>query len=264
LDTRAETHFASINHGPVSPEDLMKKVITLAAMLVTLGASSALAQSGINLSWDDCASASGGLDKTFACASNAGSFKLAASVIIPTAMSTFAAATSVVDIHTDAVSTPPWWLTDTGQCRANAISMSFDPSNNPGGCSDLWGGSPNLQVTAIQQNLHGANSIRVNGLAAIPQGSEIAVPADNAELWVCRVQISATGTVGACNTGCAGGACIVLNEVKMQQPGGIPDIIVTNAATRQFVTWQGGGATNCPINTPTINRTWGAVKGLYR
>jgi hypothetical protein len=257
--------FASINHGPVSPEDLMKKVITLAAMLVTLGASSAFAQAGLNLNWDECIAGGGSLDKVFACNTNTGAaFVLSCSVIVPSAMPQFSAATAVVDIHVDAVSTTPWWLTDATQCRANSISMSFDPPNNATSCADLWATNPNLQVTAIQQNLHGTNSIRVNGVSALPAGSEISVPLDNAELWVCRVQVNRAATVGACNSGCSSGACIVLNEVKMQQPGGVPDIIVTNAATRQFVTWQGGGATNCPVNTPALNRTWGAVKGLYR
>jgi hypothetical protein len=185
-----------------------------------------------------------------------------ASVVVPTAMPTFASATAVIDIHVDDVGLPAWWMTDAGQCRANSISMSFDPANNATSCGDLWAGNPNLQVTAIQQGLHGANSVRVNGVAALPAGSEISVPANNAELWVCRIQINRANTL-ACTAGCTSGACIVLNQIDMLDPNN-PKISVTNEATRQYVTWTAAGGLNCPLGTPTVNRSWGSVKSLYR
>jgi hypothetical protein len=240
----------------------MKKVITLAALLVAFGASSALAQSGVNLGWDDCATGTPAGDKVFACNVNTGAaFTLHASVVIPAAMTAFAATNTIIDVHVNDVALPAWWQTDVGQCRANSIGMSFDPNNNSTSCVDLWGGNPNLQVTAIQQGVNGPNRVRVNGVAAIPAGSEIAVPADNADLWVCRVTINRAASTTC--AGCTFGGCIVLNEVSLLQPD-IPGMYVTNEATKRWVTWQGGGGTDCPADTPTQNRTWGAVKNMYR
>lgn len=242
----------------------MKKFSTLAVMLLALAASSAQAQSGLNMAWDECITGAGALDKTFACNTNTGAaFTMHTSVVVPDAMPKFAATSTVIDIHINDPAIPAWWQTLAGQCRANAIGISYDPTNNTTSCADLWQGNPNLQVSTVQQGVNGANRVRVLGTAAVPAGSELNVPADNAELWVCRVTIARAGTVGACNTGCSLGACIVLNEMFMQQPG-LPAYRVTNQATSRFVTWNGGGGTDCPTDTPAINRTWGAVKGLYR
>ncbi len=47
-------------------------------------------------------------------------------------------------------------------------------------------------------------------------------------------------------------------------PGGSP--IVNSPLTSNYVTWQGGaiGGADCPGATPTLIRTWGAIKSLYR
>jgi hypothetical protein len=243
----------------------MKKVITLAVTLLALAASSAQAQSGLNLAWSECITGAGAQDLGFACNTNTGAaFTMHASVVVPAAMPMFAATSTVLDIHVGDVSLPAWWQTLAGQCRQNAIGISYDVNNNVTSCVDLWQGNPNLQVSTVQQDVNGPGRVRVLGTAAVPAGSELSVPQDDAELWVCRITISRSGTLGTCNTGCALGACIVLNEMYMQQPGGLPAYRLTNEATRQFVTWNGGGGTNCPTDTPTMNRTWGAVKGLYR
>ena len=242
----------------------MKKVTTLAVMLLALAASAAQAQSGLNLAWDQCILGAGVQDKVFACNTNTGAaFTMHASVIVPEAMTKFAATSCVLDIHVDDAGLPPWWMTTTGQCRAGAIGISFDSSNNVTDCGQLWQTQNPLVVSTVQQGGNGPNRLRIIGTAAVPAGSELIVPADNAELWVCRITISRAATVGACNTGCALGACIVLNEMYMQQPS-LPAYRVTNEATSRWVTWNGGGGTDCPTDTPTMNRTWGAVKGLYR
>lgn len=243
----------------------MKKVLTLAAALLVIGASSAMAQSGLNLFWGGC-SDGGASALTFNCASNSGTAgTLVGTVVLPGAMPTFTGLTAVVDVAVDAPSLPAWWLTNTGECRANAIAISFDPNNNASNCfTDAWGGTNPTAVSAIQPGIHGPNWVRVNGAAALAAGSEISLPADGTEYYVFRVTISrakSTGT-GSC-AGCNVGACIVLNEIKLSQPLGIGDRTVTNPATSNFAVWQGGLA-QCPIPTPAQNRTWGAVKNLYR
>ena len=83
------------------------------------------------------------------------------------------------------------------------------------------------------------------------------------------VRINAAKTVGTglC-AGCTDPVCVVLNEITITQPPGTPGESpkVTNPLGSNFVTWQGGavGGAGCPGATPTINKTWGQVKSLYR
>lgn len=246
----------------------MKKILTLAATLMVFAASSASA-AGLSLAWTNClGSGLGTTGLTFACNSNTGGQAFIASVAVPANMDMFTASSAIFDITVDAATLPAWWQVTTGQCRANAITVSFDPAilGNFSACPDLWAGSLNLSVFQAQPGLHGPNSLRLNSGAAIPAGQEIAVVADGTELTVCRVNINRTKSAGA--TGCAGcatGACIVFNEAKVQQPAGLGDYTITNAMApaSNFITWQAGHS-QCPLVTPSQNRTWGAVKNLYR
>ena len=58
----------------------------------------------------------------------------------------------------------------------------------------------------------------------------------------------------------------MLNSIDVIAAGNVEHRKLTNASTPggNFVTWQGGGGTNCPAATPTRNSTWGSVKSLYR
>jgi hypothetical protein len=58
-------------------------------------------------------------------------------------------------------------------------------------------------------------------------------------------------------------------------PANTFDLFVANngASDDRLTTWQGGAGVlerksqlylNCPLATPTINRSWGEVKALYR
>lgn len=244
----------------------MKRLFTLAATLLVLGASSASAQSGLTMYWNGC-SDGGVATQTFACNTNTGTaFAFYGSVILPNDMPSFAATSAIFDITFEDAAIPAWWLTNAGQCRANAISVSFDAAAFITNCADIWQSAPNLSVFQAQQGVGGPNRVRLNSGAAVPAGSELFVAADGSENVICKVSINRAKTAGA--TGCAGcllGACIVFNEAKMQQPAGVGDYTVTNAQApgSNFVTWQSGIAL-CPLPTPAQNRTWGAVKNLYR
>ena len=236
----------------------MKKILTLAAALLAFGATASMAQ-GLNLSFGDCGTL-GTQTVAVNCNSNSGVLILMHASVFPAVpMNTFAAATTVIDVRVGGGVLPPWWQTNTGQCRANSIAMSYDPTNNPGGCPDIWGGNPNLQVTAIQQGVNGPDRVRINGVAAIPAGSEIPL-ATGTELWVCRVSINKTNTLTC--AGCSLPATIVLNEIAMQDPNQ-PQQRITNPGDNYCVGLSGGAA-SCPGATPTENRTWGAVKNMYR
>lgn len=245
----------------------MKKVTTLLALCLTLGVSSAFAQAGLNLYWDGC-SDGGTSAKTFACDVNTGAaFSLYASVVLPAPMIQFLGTTAIVDVNVDDVTLPAWWQARPGDCRQNSVAVSFDPNAFVTNCVDIWNGAVPLSVLDLQptaMGVHGANWLRINAGAVVPSGQEYDIPADGTELVVCKVTVNrakTTGT-GAC-AGCATAACIVLNECKLQTPAGAHDQTVTQEGTSRWVTWN-GTPVGCPGTTPAVNRTWGAVKSLYR
>lgn len=247
----------------------MKKILTLALLVLAVGATSARAQGGLNLNWDSCISDAAVVDKVFACNSNTGAaFGFYASLQLPTALTAFAASSAIIDIGF-ANALPAWWQTATGECRAGSVSFSADPNvitnNGASACPDIWGGSAQvLSVFQPQANIHGANGLRLNGGAAIPAGTEFPLAADGTEYLVGKVTINRakTTSTGAC-AGCTDGACIVLNECWVQQPNPNPSFRITNEQTRRYITWQGGGGVDCQT-VPTQNRTWGAIKNMYR
>jgi hypothetical protein len=238
----------------------MRRIATLSVALLVLGASTCMAQ-GLDLYFNECLAGGGSLcTPALNCGVNTGlPLDMVCSVIAFAPMTKFAAATAIVDISVGAYGSalPLWWQTSAGQCRARAIAMSFDPASNPGGCVDVWLGLPNLQVTAIQQGLHGTNTIRVNGVAAVPVGSEIPLAAGD-ELWVCRVRITKPGTTTC--AGCAAPATIVFTECKLQSPTE-PNQVISNTADNISLTI---GVAQPYCSTPAQNKTWGAVKNLYR
>lgn len=87
------------------------------------------------------------------------------------------------------------------------------------------------------------------------------------EYYAFRLLLSQENSVGAgaCG-GCDAPVCIVMNQLTIGQPAGMGDYVLQSAADRNYVTWQGGdiGGAGCPIATPARNRTWGAIKSLYR
>lgn len=245
----------------------MKKVITLVATLLALGASSAMAQ-GLNLYWSNC-SDGGATSQTFACSTNSGAaFVMVMTAVLPTDMTDFLGTTAVVDVRVGDAALPDWWQAAAGGCRANAIGMSFDPNSNTSNCgTDVWGGVNPTTVFTVQPLRNWPNDVRLNGAGALV--TTIPLAADGTEYYIGRITISrtkSTGT-GSC-AGCLLPACIVFNESKFQTPGGANDVLITNEATNQWVTWNGPWPDPspflCPDGTPAMNRTWGAVKNLYR
>jgi len=248
----------------------MRKTFLLTLALLAASAAPASA-SGFSMAWDHCFESGGPSQKLFACDADTGMDVLVVSVIPPADMPQFAATSVIIDVLVAGGDLPPWWQTATGQCRANAIVPSFDPGSFPitEECSSLWGDLVPLQVFAIQQGLHGPGTFRINAGAAVPAGSEFMVYGNVISYLAARIAFLHSKTVGAgaCD-GCRTGACLWLNEMKMQQPAGLGDYTVTNEATpgssgATFNAQQAYGY-GSPCTTPTVNRTWGAVKSLYR
>lgn len=239
----------------------------ISSLLCFALASTAHAQAGLNLYWSGC-SDGGTMLRTFACNTNTGSaFDLYASVILPADLPRFAASTTIIDINFIGTTVPAWWQVAAGQCRANAVSMSFDPNTFVTNCPDLWNGAVPLSVFATQYGIHGlANELRLNGGAAVAMGDEIALTADGTERVVARVVITRAKTTGAGScAGCIVGACLGLKECFLQQPYPDPGYRLTNQASNAFAMWNGYTSPYCGgVWDAARNRTWGQVKSLYR
>ena len=241
----------------------MKKIVTLTAALLALSATMALAQGGLNLFSNGCSADVGASSSaTFACDVNTGSNQLYASVIVPADMPMFTGTTAIIDVTVGAPALPSWWQVQPGGCRANAFSLSFDPANvATTGCNDIWAGSTNTPIQQVQVGLHGPNTLRLIGGAALTAGSEIPIVADGSELNVARVTISHINTLSC--SGCDTPVCLTLSECYLQQPGLLPQYRVTTPISNT-VSFNNSGQLDCVGATPAKNRTWGQVKSLYR
>jgi len=236
-----------------------------AILVVALALASPAGAGGINISWDDCGSF-GVAQKSFACNSNVGGNTLFASAIPDVAIPALNGQSDVLLIQTPSATLPAWWQRQTGGCNvASSFTTSTDFTSFTN-CVDPWMG---LGVAGLIVDYpvsgYGPDTERVRMISAMPSGTEQAV--DNVhEIYLIRLFVShakSTG-FGAC-AGCTQSACIVLQSVTLESPGGIPADTITNPLLRQHAVWQDPALlSGCPGATPTRARTWGSVQSLYR
>ena len=240
----------------------MKKTLLITGVLLALTATVASA-AGVNLYWTDC-SVGGATNRNVAFNVNTGNNVMVASYDPPAGLTMVTGNNLILDLQSASTPLPLWWdLFNSGSCRTGPTENTVFLSGN---CTDYWGGGGAGGITAYLNT--GANRRRIgaswsgNEATAGPQ-------TPGTEYYSVNIVVNnlkSTGT-GSC-AGCLDPVCIVLNEILISQPagtaGGSP--AVTNPATSNYVTWQGGaiGGNGCPAATPTINKTWGQVKSIYR
>lgn len=242
----------------------MKKILTLSAALLLVAA---VASAQVNLYVTDCGAASTVKSVTNTCTLNTGTAFIAfGSVVIPPVTRVgFVGAQSVVDIQSSSATLPDWWRADA--CRSAGFSIAADGAMG-GSCPTLWDAVPPAGSNLTgQYGLHGANSERLLLGTVLASTDAYDFQGDGAtELSVFKMTVLRTKTLGATAcTGCATGACIVLNEVNLQTLTDSPDTFLrlTSPVANNFITYN-AGAPPCPGSTPTQSRTWGSVKALYR
>jgi len=243
----------------------MKKTLLMAGALLALTAGIASAAGGINLSWNDCGAA-GVPSKTFACTTNSltGAI-MVASAVAGVQMDQLNGQESEMVMQTNQAALSPWWGLQSGGCRGTtSIASSFDFTGGPfGPCIDVWSGgaSGGMNFTPA---FGGPNRAQIRTICAIPGSTGIS---GTDEYYFFKITLLGQKSTG--NNSCAGcqdGACIVFTQLKLTQPAGVGDVVLSAPLIRQHVTFQNGGtlAGNCPAATPTNVRTWGSVKSLYR
>lgn len=237
-------------------------------LVVTLPRSSRA--DGINLYWNDCAS---GLrartNRVFACDTNIADHFLVASYVYVSDNQNLGRIELFIDIQSAAPVLPPWWgLARTGACRSSALA-AISPSNF-GTCLDAWGGANaapeyNYLTTANSPTMP-PNRARIYSGSSTDHATIVPLYYEEAVAGLFRIKSIRTVGTGACG-GCLDPVCLVLNSITLSCFwDDCPPITLTSPLTSNYVTWQGGaiGGPGCPGATPTLNRTWGQLKTLYR
>jgi len=255
----------------------MKKLLVLTGALLVLGASVASAQ--INFAWRNCIAITAGAQSaqqniTYACdGSAAAPFKGVISFIAPQFVSHFVACDAILDIQTANATLPDFWRLGVGECRDGSFSypVSLSGIGNTGSCRNPYAGANAGGGFQYSSGVTGPSRARVQLTEA--RDTEFALVAGAqyiAGMFTMDLIKDTDLGDGVCD-GCLVPACLVVNQINvLQSAGQIPPSLdqntLTTAATRQFVTWQGGavGGSGCPAETPTKNKTWGSVKALYR
>lgn len=233
-------------------------VVVLSGILALIANSPLFAQTGLNLSWGECGYA-GAVSKTFACNTNTGSHVLVASFAAGPGLC-LVGCWGQLDLQTSGAVLPAWWqFRNSGFCRQTALSGSAEFSSPA--CLGIWQSVASFGVAAYEIGLGGANRARVTASVSLPIECQ-ALPGGT-ETGAFKLILNNDKTIGtgAC-PGCEENACIVFNSLHLT----LHDLTVTELDVpldRNFVTWQ-GELPDCPGATPARNRTWGAVKTLYR
>ena len=243
----------------------------VAAMLCVASAASA---AGINLSWNNCAGEGTGTNnKTFACASNAGSNLLVTSFVLGADLAQVNGNELVIDVLTSAATLPDWWaFKDVGTCRQTSLGFNATANAADVVCIDWGAGQSAGGIGAYSQELGTidpsllAQHRRLKIAVAVPLSAIADLTADT-EYFSCNVTVNNAKTVGTGScAGCNLPMCVVLNSVRVTvlTGGGTLDALLGAGTSpgSNIVTWQGAGP-DCQA-VPTRNTTWGAVKALYR
>jgi hypothetical protein len=244
----------------------MKRIGLATTALLVWGAATASAQGGINLAWDDCGT-SGVQNLTFACNANSGApFSAIASFLPPGTLPEFLGLNSQIDLRSQNAALPDWWKHGGDQCRGNTgLAISFDFTSGPFTCADFFlGQAAGGFVYEFPATPSSGDRGRIRVTCAVPFDNRGEVT-EGTEYYAFKANIlrAKTTAAGSC-AGCAEAVCLVLDNIWLfQPPEQNNDPVLMNAANQKHVTWQ-SALKNCPQSTPTVNRTWGQVKSLYR
>lgn len=251
----------------------MKRFVFALALLTLLAPPARAA--GVNLAWNDCGTF-GACNQSFACDTNGpGVFTLVGSFVPPPGLSALIGEEIVLDLISQSATLPDWWqLKNVGSCRMTALSASADFTGGPVACADYWAGQAQGGVAAYRVGTaigpsYPPNMVRVVMAFAIPAITDGSLD-EYSEYYSFRLNIAKAKTVG---TGACAGCDVPLGfyftRLKLVQPVGVGDYYIDQPVSSAFAAWQNGWfysydvGYSCPP-VPARNKTWGALKSLYR
>jgi hypothetical protein len=253
------------------------------SILLALGPiSAAHAGNEIYLRWDNCLTDGGTYNRVFACDTNSGTEVLVGSFRLDEAVAQASGLSAIIHLASPGYPTlPAWWSLRPAGCRPGSLTASFTPPATSTACVDRWQG---MGIGGVSYE-DGGNVGRILVLAAVPAGSEFAIPAGQ-EIFAFQLRINHARTVGAGScAGCSAPVCIGWGEARITPSAtGVCIMGVDTPDNGSNVTWQPGGVAttngachpiqgccgplitnvSCFSATPALDRTWGSIKTLYR
>jgi hypothetical protein len=248
----------------------VKKILLLSLAWLALTASIASA-GGLKLAWNECLGAGGVSNRTFACNTNVGSNDLYVSFDPPQDIADVNGLNAHVDLLDESsAALPGWWqLKNAFSCRPFSLSAP----DITGSCDSIWSAqrSPGIAayvVNAVDPTRELNRALILGSVGVNPVDAVAVHPGTEYIAMVIRFDNRKTTGLGACN-GCQDRICFVLSQVDIITNNNAGDITMRSCGGRTgdpcpcpgapgtSVTWQGS-------ETPTLNRTWGQVKTLYR
>ena len=235
-----------------------------------LGALLALAAparaAGVNLAWNECLSEGGVGVRSVPCGSDAGTNDAVGSFSVSRPQPQFVGCEVVLDLQADGPRLPDWWqFFNSGACRQNALTASFDFTTAPqGACQDPFsglamGGVAGYHTSSTQPPVPSARANAARIILAMAVANPVGL-SSGTEYYAFRLRISnqRTSGGGGC-AGCASPVCITLSELRAAESDGRKEILTT-ALQSNGISWQ----TSSTCATGNQNRTWGSIKQLYR
>jgi hypothetical protein len=180
---------------------------------------------------------------------------------------------AVIDFQTGGPSLSDWWSLRPSApqaCRPLSLDADFDFAGGPFTCYDYWQGGA-VGGTTMDVGTPYPNRGRIKVQSALPVlDPRIGPVLEGVEVYAFKLIINNDRTIGpeACG-GCTDEVCLVLQYILVTQvPGLAFNVTLQSPVTAHHVIWQGWSTTDpvqqCPAVTPVRNRTWGAIKAIYR
>lgn len=237
--------------------------------LAVLGATSASAQ--VHLRWNECfGGPTATTDRTFACDRNTGSERLVLSFAPFFAVQGVSGFEATIGLGTTGAPMPSWWLLGqsgmiSGGCSRPGVIANPVPDPSWTSCSAPLNGL----TYAFYQMQPMTPQFALLKLTVAPVDTARIAPSDGEVFVVTLTVPHARSTLPDSCAGCSAPVCLQVMTFAIDtiDPEPYRDWIdLTAAPENGLVVWQGalGGLATCPGIVPTRNRTWGAIKSMYR
>ena len=209
------------------------------------------------LSWDECGA--GILARQFACDTNVGQARIVVSAFRDSVGFFTPGFACSLDVFIAAEQPSAWWQVAALGCRTGALTASAAWQPADARCLDAWGGQLSSGVLLTTHD----NPPRVEIIAAGADqtGTLDMQPLIETFLLAIDLHFNKSTGAGAC-AGCSAPACIVLRGVEFYDSQPPPYVRVAPLPGQDILAWQSNSA-NCLL-TPVRNKTWGAIKALFR
>lgn len=244
-------------------EATMKKILLLCAGLATLWAP--VTYAGLDLSWNSCPPDGLVPNITPDCAAG-GTHYLVGSFQSPVAMGGFAAMDIYIDLQVEGADLTPFWHFEVAGCNPAGLEFSSDRTALGASCTldTPWTLANDADIISYGAGLNGANRARILCSVTLSGGRPILATHDYYAFHLGFRTAEASEGGGNC-AGCSDKVAFVWNQADLYNDGSGPGFlsVIDPGSLGNCVGWNGPSAGLC-ATTPTLNRTWGAIKAQYR